>query len=76
MPGQEEEAAAIFRWLAEEISPDTYVNVIGQPRIQGGGRRDRYQDLDRCPGRPELAAAMTAARRAGLWRFDQRVLPW
>ena len=32
MPGQTEEAAAIFRWLSEEISPDTYVNVMGQYR--------------------------------------------
>jgi putative pyruvate formate lyase activating enzyme len=77
MPGQEEEAAAIFRWLAEEISPDTYVNVMGQYRpehkVAGGGR---YEDLDRRPSSPELAAALSAARRAGLWRFDQRVLPW
>jgi putative pyruvate formate lyase activating enzyme len=39
MPGQEEEAAAIFRWLAKEVSPDTYVNIMGQyhPDYQVGG---------------------------------------
>ena len=28
-PGQEDEASAIFRWLAE-LSPDVYVNIMGQ----------------------------------------------
>ena len=32
MPGQGAEAAAIARWLAEELSPDTYLNVMGQYR--------------------------------------------
>jgi len=32
MPGQREEAAAIFEWLAREVSPDTYVNIMGQYR--------------------------------------------
>ncbi len=32
MPGQLDEASSIFRWLAEEISPDTYVNIMGQYR--------------------------------------------
>ena len=32
MPGQSDEAAEIFRWLAEEISPDTYLNIMGQYR--------------------------------------------
>ena len=34
MPGQEDEAAAIFEWLAREVSPYTYVNVMGQYRPQ------------------------------------------
>jgi putative pyruvate formate lyase activating enzyme len=28
MPGQTEEAAAIFDWLAREVSPDTYINIL------------------------------------------------
>src|SRR5436309_1090110 len=32
MPGQSAEAEATFRWLAEEVSPDTYVNIMGQYR--------------------------------------------
>ncbi len=73
MPGQADEAAAIFRWLADELSPDTYVNVMGQYRpdhkVPGN---ERYADIDRHPGRSDMERAYAAARHAGLWRFDQR----
>jgi putative pyruvate formate lyase activating enzyme len=77
MPGQEDEAAAIFGWLAEAISPDTYVNVMGQyrPEYKVAGA-DRYADIDTPVGGADLTAAVAAARRAGLWRLDRRVLPW
>jgi putative pyruvate formate lyase activating enzyme len=78
MPGQTAEAAAIFRWLAEEVSPDSYVNVMGQyrPDYQVGqlardGSR-RHADIDRRPTAAEMDAAYAAARAAGLWRFDAR----
>ncbi|HEX2064536.1 MAG TPA: radical SAM protein [Acidimicrobiales bacterium] len=76
MPGQEEEAAAIFSWLASELSPDTYVNVMGQYRPEYKVDDGRYGDINRGPLSSEMEAAYSAARRAGLWRFDQRVLPW
>ena len=76
MPGQTDEAAAIFEWLAREVSRDTYVNVMGQyhPDYQVGGiaseRVPRYPAIDRRPAWTELEGAYAAARRAGLWRFD------
>jgi len=79
MPGQQEEASAIFRWLADKVSPDTYVNIMGQYRseyqVSGHGvtsRPDKYSDIDRQPYRAELDAAYEVAREAGLWRFDER----
>ena len=73
MPGQLEEAASIFGWLADELSPDTYVNVMGQyrpeHRVTGN---DRYADIDRRPETREMTAARSAARAAGLWRLDER----
>lgn len=78
MPDQEEESAAIFDWLAREVSPDTYVNIMGQyrPFYQVGSEaRDgskKYGDIDRQPYSTEMSAAYTAARRSGLWRFDER----
>ena len=78
MPGQGDEAEAIFRWLASEVSSDTYVNIMGQyrPAYQTGERtRDgepKYADIERQPSMAEMATARAAARRAGLSRFDRR----
>jgi putative pyruvate formate lyase activating enzyme len=78
MPGQTDETEAIMRWLAEEISPDTYVNVMGQyqPQFEVGqpGRdgQPRYASIDRRPSGEEMAAAFAAARTAGLHRLDAR----
>jgi putative pyruvate formate lyase activating enzyme len=79
MPGQEDEAAAIFAWLAE-LCPDTYVNIMSQYRpehrvgelLADGSRR--YASIDRRPRHDELQHAYVAARAAGLWRFDERAL--
>jgi putative pyruvate formate lyase activating enzyme len=78
MPGQTDEAAAIFEWLAREVSPDTYVNVMGQyrPEHQVGqpGRNGliRFAEINRRPTAREMDGAFAAARRAGLWRFEAR----
>jgi putative pyruvate formate lyase activating enzyme len=73
MPGQGSETAAILRWLAGNISTDTYVNVMDQyrpdHRVPGN---PRYVDIDRPTRRSEVDAAIVAARRAGLWRLDRR----
>jgi putative pyruvate formate lyase activating enzyme len=75
MPGQLDESTAIFRWLAEEISPHTFINIMGQYRPEHEvGRDERYEDINRRPTRDELAAARESARAAGLWRFDERML--
>ena len=78
MPGQEDEAAAIFQWLARELSPDTYVNIMAQyrPAYEADGRSalasPKYADIDREPTAREILAARAAAEAAGLWRFDER----
>ncbi|MHC4512683.1 MAG: radical SAM protein [Planctomycetota bacterium] len=78
MPGQEDETAAILRWLAEAVSPDTHVNVMEQYRpdfeVPNKPGRDgglRYQDINRRPAARELGRAVAAARAAGL-RLDER----
>ena len=81
MPGQTDETAAIMKWLAEEVSPDTYVNVMGQYRPEyevgkiGRDGRAKYAEIDRRPTRQEWQDACAAARDAGLWRFDERTSP-
>lgn len=78
MPDQTDEAQAIFEWLATELSPDTYVNIMGQYRPQyqvGAITRDdtrKYGTIARAPSHAEIRAAYDSARAAGLWRFDAR----
>ncbi|ADE14830.1 Radical SAM domain protein [Nitrosococcus halophilus Nc 4] len=76
MPGQEEEAEAIFEWLAHEVSPDTYVNIMDQyyPAYQIGVKsaKGNYSDIERRPFSREIKAAYASARNGGLYRFDER----
>jgi len=78
MPGQGDETAAILEWLAREVSPDTWVNVMAQyrpeHRVGVPSRREArpFAEIDRRPYGTELEAARDAARRAGLWRLDER----
>jgi putative pyruvate formate lyase activating enzyme len=78
MPGLVHESAAIFEWLAEEVSPDTFVNIMDQyrPAYQVGeiakNGTAKHDDINRRPRQQELTRAYEAARDAGLWRFDER----
>jgi putative pyruvate formate lyase activating enzyme len=78
MPGQSDETESILRWLAKELSPDTYINVMGQyqPQYQVGelarDGKPRYASINRRPSEEELLAAHRAARTAGLRRIDAR----
>ena len=80
MPGLVGESDAILSWLAREVSPDTYVNVMGQYRPQwrvgepDRGGRPLFAEIDRRPRAREMEAAFESARRAGLWRLDGRSL--
>lgn len=72
MPGLLDDSAAIFQWLAEQVSPDTFVNIMAQyhPNHLVGTNAD-YEPIARCPSHDEIAQAHKLARDAGLWRFDQ-----
>lgn len=73
MPGLVDESRRIFAWLHDEVSPDTYVNIMGQYRPEHRVRgSERYSDIDRSPYRQEMTDAFTAARESGMWRFDER----
>ena len=69
MPGYPEDTRRIIDFLADEISPDAYVNVMGQYRPCGEARSD-----PRIAARPradEIAAAKGYALQRGL-RLDRR----
>jgi len=73
MPHDLAGSAQAMRFLAQEISPATYVNVMRQYRPSG--LASRYPPIDRRPTREECDSALDAARRAGLWRIDGRSGP-
>jgi putative pyruvate formate lyase activating enzyme len=62
----------IMRFLAEELSPDTYVNIMRQYYPAGNVNSQSYPEINRRLKDSEYEAAVQAARDAGLWRFDQR----
>jgi len=66
----------IAHWLATELSPDTYVNIMDQYRpawkAAMAGSRERYADVSRGLTAGEWNRALQAARAGGLRRFDLR----
>ena len=72
MPGQLDETRSIFRWIATQLSPHTYVNVMDQYRPAGRVGRGRYTEINRRPSTSELAEAERIAQEVGLTRLDAR----
>jgi putative pyruvate formate lyase activating enzyme len=61
--------AEIVRWLAEEVSKDTYINIMAQ--YHPCYRAYEYPELARCITRAEWDQALHLAREAGLRRLDK-----
>ena len=74
MPGGAAGSAQILRWIAHELGPDTYVNVMAQYRPAGEVRPERFAEIARCLRAEEFVQALAEASAAGLWRLDQRRL--
>jgi putative pyruvate formate lyase activating enzyme len=66
--------ASLMRFLAEEISRNTYINVMDQyhPCGQAFGK----PNLGRRITHEEFDEALDAAKQAGLWRLDERHKHW
>ena len=72
MPGGLEETRAIMHFLATEISPHTYVNIMDQYYPAGKVGSEKYSEINRRVTSEELTEAFQIAREAGLHRFDER----
>lgn len=72
MPGMLEETEAILSWIARELGPDTYVNVMDQYYPAGSVSARRFPEIDRRLSGEELAEARGMAEGAGLRRLDER----
>jgi len=70
MPENIAHSANIMAFLANEISKDTYLNVMDQYRPCGEAHS--HQDLSRRITREEYQQAVDAAQKAGLHRLDSR----
>src|SRR5689334_17754046 len=73
MPGVLEDTREIMRWIAEKLSPDTYVNVMDQhyPAYKAE-TKSRFPEINRRISDREFCSALELARDAGLWRLDTR----
>jgi putative pyruvate formate lyase activating enzyme len=59
----------VMRFVAQRLSPDTYVNVMGQYRPCG--RAAEVDALAEYPSKADIAMAVAAAREEGIRRLDR-----
>ena len=71
MPGHVENARGVLSFLAEEISRDTFVNLMAQyrPHYQAASA-DRYEEIGRPITREEYQSVLDHARAVGLERVE------
>jgi len=72
MPGGIAGTREIMDWVARELGPDTYVNVMAQYYPAGKVSNREYVVINRGIAGDELRDALRAARAAGLRRLDAR----
>lgn len=76
LPNQLAGTRSIMQFLAEEVSPHTFVNLMTQYRPAGWvlARPGRYREIERRIWREEYLQAARQAVDAGLYRFDDERL--
>lgn len=71
MPGHVENARGVLTFLAEEISRETFVNVMGQYRpAYKAQSTDRYSEINRRVTPEEYRSVLDHAREVGLERIE------
>jgi putative pyruvate formate lyase activating enzyme len=75
MPGLLEETKEILKWIAQELGPDTYINLMEQYHPAGKVGEKEYSEINRRISSEEYEKALEFARDAGLRRLDHRTLP-
>jgi putative pyruvate formate lyase activating enzyme len=72
MPEDVAGTQAVMQWIADELSPETYVNVMAQYYPAGKVSRSDYAEINRRVTPAEFEGALDAAWHAGLKRLDSR----
>jgi putative pyruvate formate lyase activating enzyme len=75
MPDCLGETRAILGWLARELAPRTYVNLMAQYRPAGHVSRTRFPEMNRPITGREYQRAFAIAKELGL-RLDRRLPGW
>ena len=70
MPGMLNDSEKIFRFLASQISENTYVNIM--PQYHPAGKAGHSPELRRSLNYVEFLEALKRAREIGLQRLDKR----
>jgi putative pyruvate formate lyase activating enzyme len=71
MPEGVPETAEIMDWVARELGPDTYVNLMFQYRPAGRVTGEEYAEIHRCTTANEFQRAVQSFHSAGLHRLDR-----
>ena len=66
MPGGLEETRQILRFVAREVSPETFINIM--PQYRPAGLAARYSEITQPLGQAEFEEALAMARQEGLCR--------
>lgn len=74
MPNRVAHTREICKFLANEVSRDTYINIMDQYRPEGRvlKKPEKYKDITRAISPGEYREAIAIARKEGLYRFDTR----
>jgi putative pyruvate formate lyase activating enzyme len=72
MPGDIAGTANILEWVAQELGPETYVNLMDQYYPAGKVNGSAFVEINRRTTSREYRLALEAARAAGLHRLDKR----
>ncbi len=72
MPDNAEDSRKIMRFLAREVSPHTYINIMDQYRPAWKVTAHRYREINRRTTAEEHRETVRIAREEGLYRFDTR----
>ena len=76
MPGGLDETRALLEWIARELGPDTYVNLMDQYHPAGKVSGTRYPEINRRITAAEFRAALQIALDLGLRLDSRRKLRW
>jgi putative pyruvate formate lyase activating enzyme len=66
MPGLQEETRSILQWIAKDLGPECYLNLMDQYRPGGRVKGDAFPELNRPLPRAEYQSAIRTARSLGL----------